>query len=852
MNFNKTFLLCLSFMFTFNLHASTLEKGWNLVSFPYIMDSNISTIMDDNIKTIWAYKQDKWSAYSSDTQYNQLLLDNNISLLTKLDASQGIWVEALKDFTPSFPVLSLYTNDINISKGWNLLGTIEDKTSLSQIDANATYWKYHSGEWLLGDNLSSENFKKFNTITKDEGFWIFSAFAHTYKEDLNKKVLFLDQNLIPQNISYDNKEVGLNGFLNIKPYISKIDINDSNFKTINNLYLDNTQRNFAIFLYNNRNTVLGSAEQNSLSALTVTDFTLPNYFTNFYHIVSFPIEAKVIKPVILSQNVAITISNLAMKKSLTISLDEINTAPQDIPTGKFIRGFNMKVLDSKKQELSLESLDGIALLKPRFTNIAEAQNLFIYAKSTTGWDFVGPAEQTTSTNAISKNWWSHFTSFVLLDVNDSAIYTKKANILNSEGASLRDVIIVSNNKITAVTDINGTFTYTAPEKPTELIAYKQGYEPQKIDINSSKTILLQHSSPTPNIAGIKIKRGKDFKLLYYTGNNKVQFTYASTDYTLKPILLADTGMNIYASIYKFGGHYAFAASNSTVATIQEDGTIAVLREGDGLIFDTFLLNNDSLYYGTFGDAFAKINTDGAIAVDEALSEYDFLDFPLATVYKPLITDNKIYIPLYNPSQTTNASLYIKGTQNPDTNNLNLLSSLGTPGKLSQTQDKIVFGTSKSKIIFIDKTSNALSQTVDFNGTGIIAKILSLDGNYFAIDTNGTIKKFDSSLELISTVSLSPASNLQLNNGNLLIAAQNGNLYTLDTNLNLINTVHLDSAIIAEPLIYNNTLYTITKNGSFYKDSIKIGSFNTKVSNIELIESSIIFGAENGSIWKIDI
>ena len=847
----KTIFMSALLMMTLNLSAFSLHQGWNLISLPYnstFLGSLQNT--ENNVTSVWTYKG-KWQAFSPRADISKLFVDNNISLLKKITPSDGVWVQLDGNYTSTFAATPAYTNEMNITKGWNLLGTIESVTSLYAIDSKAIFWKYKNGEWLLGDNKSAEGLKKFSTISSDEGFWVYSDRAYKYKENRNKQILFVDENLMPQSGVVVDPNAGLasdiDGVVDVHPFLNTLNIQDPRFHPINNLKLDYSDRVPVVFLEESGLKIIG--EENSSSELVVTDFTLPDYFESFYPVAFFPVEAKVVPPLISGLDVSVLVVNKDMKQSLTLFLNKMSTSPQNLPVGKFIKGFDMQVRDVHASLIPLEKLNGQANLKPAFSNVEGVTHPYVYAKNGESWDFVGPAFQRGST-FVSKNWYDKFTSFVLVDVNESNFYTSKRQVFNENGQVLRDVVVLSDAKISASSDYNGTFHYAAPSKPKKLIAFKQGYLPQLLDTNASDTIVLKKMLQVADVAGLHSQLDENFVPTYVIGTKRAHFTYVGDDYTLKPELLAETNKTIYSSVYPYNDGLAFAASDSTVEMLTSDKHLKKLREGDGLIYDTFYVKNNTVYYGTFGDTFGTIQSDGTISIDNALSDFSFLNFALATIYKPLISDTKIYIPLYNQDASTKASLYIKGRLESATNNLAMLSNLGTPGKLTQTAQSVIFGTSSSQIIFVDKESNSVTKQIDFNGSGIIAKEVTLNDTIFAVDLNGTVKKFSSAGEELASLHLSPASNLLINTDELLVGAFDGKMYHLDTNLHILKTEQLDSAIIAEPIIYNGNIYTITTSGNFYKNSTLIGTFATKVTNITLANGILLFAGENGSIWKI--
>jgi len=844
MNKIKYSLVCCALLSSINLSAIDLKQGWNLVSLSG--DFNTSQLTNENIKSIWSY-DGNWSAYSSDDSYNKLLKDNNITTLNKINSSQGVWIQTTsKTTTPS--VTSSMTNDINITKGWNLIGSIEDYTPLNAIDPNALYWKYN-GDWLLGANKTVDsNITQFSTIQKNDGVWIYSASDHIYKEDIQKKFLFLDENLIPQKVSFDDKNASLDGYIHSN-YKGDFDFNNSGFVPFtagfenNELvseYASGESENYALFLEDNTNQV--SFENNGTDYMKVPYFSLPDYFLNFEDIKFIAIEAKPIKPLLMSANVIMILSNVNMKQSLTLSFTDIDSSNDFTDIGTFIKGVSTKVQGSDKENIVASTIDGQMNLKPIFKNISNVTNPYIYALNGTNWELVGPAYISKYGSAVSKNWYNKFTSYALVDVDTTNMYNHSAIIKNEQGQVLRDVLVVSDNKIAVSTNKDGNFTYTAPSMPKKLVAYKQGYQPLILDMNSSNSVIIKPLQAITGVSGLNGKFDKDFNTIYTIGDKNKEFTYIGTDYTMKPQLLADTDYIIYSTVYPYNDGYVFGASNAIISKIESDGNITKVDEGKGIIYDGMIVENNTLYYGTFGDNFTLKNNDTNNTVDQDDFGYE-LD--LAVVYKPIVTSDKIYIPTYNQDINVSGSLIVS-----DLNNTTeaTLSNVGTPGKLSHTSSDIVFGRSDSKVVFIDKTSNTISKNIDFGGAGIIAKVVALDSNYFAIDLNGLLKNLDTN----NSIQLTPSSNLIVSNSELIVADHNGTIYHLNSSFTLNRVDTLDGTIVAEPIVYGSDIYTITSNGKFYKNKTLIGTFNTKVSNMNLVEDSIVFGCENGMVWKVKL
>jgi len=851
MNKIKMSFLCSVLVGSCTLNALEVKQGWNLVSLA--SDVNAALFDKKEVRSVWSYDK-KWLAYSSDENYSALLKNENFEEIGSIKSSQGFWVHALEPFSQNVAVSQ--QNDINITNGWNLIGTIEEETSLKEIDPDALFWKYSDNQWFLGDTLSHSAYKSFSTISKEEGVWIASSSDFVYKEDRKKKFLFLNEKLIPQSVDYEDINSSFGGFVHHDvvgdfhfqnngyiPFSAGFEQNE-----LVSEYVSGEDENYAVFLEDATNQV--RFEKDSTEFMKVPYFILPDYFLNFEDIKFIAIEAKPVKPLLMSEDVLMILSNVSLKQSVTLSFEKISSDAQLLSYGTFISGVSTEVKNSQKEIINPLSINGQMNLKPIFKNISEIPvNPYVYVLNDGTWELLGPALYKNG-SLISKNWYNKFTSFAVVDVDDANLYTYNNVIQNEQKQALRDVLVVSNNKLAVSTSNSGEFTYNAPSTPQRLVAYKKGYKPLVLDLNTTQKQTMFLETSLSAVDGLDAGYDENFKIVYTVGEKNKEFTYIGENYDIRPKLIANTDAIIYTAVYKYQDGYVFGASDSRVLKVGTDSEITKLREGDGIIYDGFVVeNNNTIYYGTFSDTFTQID-ENSTKLDDELSGFDFLKYGLSVAYKPFLTEDKVYIPLFNQSEDTKTSLYVKGRNDITTNNLDLISNIGTPGKLSQIDSDIVFGTSDSKIVFVDtlKDTDAISKTIEFSTKGIIAKVVQLENALYAIDLNGLLKNLDTN----QSIQLTPSSNLIATENELIVADHNGKVYHLSKELQIIKEYQFDGAIIAEPLVYNANLYTITSNGKFYVNEELIGTFNTKVTNINRIEESIVFGGENGAVWKIEI
>ena len=151
----------------------SLKKGWNLISANIPLDSITS-----NIQIVWQYdgNTSKWSAYSSIENLKETLKKEEINSIDLITVDQGTWVLANKAHELEITIIEKAISDNKFNKGWNLKGTENNLTvtNLECVDSLLnSAWKYTEGTWKLYTPIvGNYNIESFDTINKNEGFWI--------------------------------------------------------------------------------------------------------------------------------------------------------------------------------------------------------------------------------------------------------------------------------------------------------------------------------------------------------------------------------------------------------------------------------------------------------------------------------------------------------------------------------------------------------------------------------------------------------------------------------------------------------------------------------------------------------
>lgn len=150
----------------------SLQQGWNLVSANLDLNN-----LPNSIEAIWKYSNSQWKLYTELSDITEETLNSlNISQIESISNDEGIWIKTSYDDN----VTILNNNSVSITQfnnGWTLAGTGVDldttELSCNNDDTISVIWKYKNEQWLLATDIANNlNLESFNTINKNEGFWI--------------------------------------------------------------------------------------------------------------------------------------------------------------------------------------------------------------------------------------------------------------------------------------------------------------------------------------------------------------------------------------------------------------------------------------------------------------------------------------------------------------------------------------------------------------------------------------------------------------------------------------------------------------------------------------------------------
>ncbi len=156
-----------------------IKKGWNLVSLKN--DINITKFSNYPIDICWVYQNDKWGGYATDKNIQKLLKEYNLTI-QKVNAQNGIWIKAQKEFVYDIDTIKDGCIEFNLSSKWNLLANpsfmkLDLATLLSHFSARVI-WIWKDSQWQIytdDDSLKEKVLQLgYNFIDKvnTKGFWI--------------------------------------------------------------------------------------------------------------------------------------------------------------------------------------------------------------------------------------------------------------------------------------------------------------------------------------------------------------------------------------------------------------------------------------------------------------------------------------------------------------------------------------------------------------------------------------------------------------------------------------------------------------------------------------------------------
>ena len=167
----------------------TLNNGWNLISLPVDMNLSQSEFNTKfpHAKTIWTYRDGKWSAYFLNSAIQKQIESNpNINTLVRINKGDGFWlknngVEKINFSGNKYSILNNAKLTNNIS-GWRLLGGGSDinVTTLNKINSainivwsyNSDVWSAYSPDEAMQTLINNNGFFTIKTINTGVGFWV--------------------------------------------------------------------------------------------------------------------------------------------------------------------------------------------------------------------------------------------------------------------------------------------------------------------------------------------------------------------------------------------------------------------------------------------------------------------------------------------------------------------------------------------------------------------------------------------------------------------------------------------------------------------------------------------------------
>jgi hypothetical protein len=853
-----------------SLYSFEIQKGWSLVSIPF-ENVKVDEFKNQNSFTIWSYDS-KWIAYSGNKNTQDRFDKYNIKKLTHVDSQSGYWVYSTngtsldnEKYNPSIQ------EDIYTSTGWNLLGA-NDVFEINDFNNNSIVWKYQDNKWMLGNNKKSNNFTSFDKINLGEGYWVYNDSPQEIAFDNRKALWVFDENIVPianANIEYTDNTKDISngyGFDFVKNKSAKIKKNGYEDKFVNftldvisESQLKAKSNNYVVFLSNKSNFKLDDIDLEKVDTQgSLISYILPDYLESYSDKFSLVVTAKPVDPIFsdTSANAFFVMTKNKMDKSITIDIKVINdssnlSAKLD---AEFIKGFKTTLLGSDFKKIDLKDTIGKLKVKPMIKSTKIEDGAYLYALKDGKWEMVCEASY-NGYFVKSSQWYDGITEFAFAKPYIKNEYTNTITCKDKDlGKVLKNCISITNSKEIAISNKDGIFEIKSKNTPRYVHIYKNGYQRTTLDLNASIVELKKLPKYQENI---KIKYSNDDSLIKYVGDDDFGFEFTSDDFSIVPKLIFSNEIPIYSKVYKYKDGYVFAKSNGEIIYLKDNIPVELINQG-GFIYDSLIVENNNLAYattgGNFGGIITKDDTEYKLKPDDFESDvYDFSDrnTRLAIVNTPIINNNIIFYPSYDSADSmVTADIetieYGFATVTLVSNN-----DYGIAGKANKYGDGIIYGTSKSKVIISTKDS-VQKELCSLNNGEIVAKPQIIDTNIYIISKDGYLSEVSPSGDIIKSIKLDGSISMVQSDKNLIVVSLNGLVYQIDKDLNILKQYNLETKLISNPIVINNKIFIISKNGQFFVDENKIGKFNSKVISINQIDNNILVSCENGSIWKIKI
>ena len=222
----KLLLLAIfSQIFLFASQIIPIHRSWQMVGVSGDL-LNLNDFNRSEIKLVWAYNNNTWSVFSSQSDLQEAI--GNFNKLSSIPKNSSVWI--LSDKTGYMKIDANRSNNthVNLHTGWQMIGndigwsSLEDfnRSEVSIVwmyDGMNRKWKAFSPDSQFSTQLTSANIDTLKNIPANKGIWVYanSAFSvDTYKiiEDINSTE---DEYVTPTQNAYDYNADGT-AFLKIK------------------------------------------------------------------------------------------------------------------------------------------------------------------------------------------------------------------------------------------------------------------------------------------------------------------------------------------------------------------------------------------------------------------------------------------------------------------------------------------------------------------------------------------------------------------------------------------------------------------------------------------------------------
>ena len=173
------YALLITLSASFSAHTTeqqsiTLQKGWNLIGFPFTPTQTPQELLQlaPSIESIWHYQNDDWSSYQVS---DGVIISNS---LNKFYGGKGYWLHlggSQSSVTIQFDS-SDSLSEINLSADWNMIGLSEEHLNIERlIDSTniESIWSWNDEYWSSYNKSVPQFLNSLQNLQIGKGYYVY-------------------------------------------------------------------------------------------------------------------------------------------------------------------------------------------------------------------------------------------------------------------------------------------------------------------------------------------------------------------------------------------------------------------------------------------------------------------------------------------------------------------------------------------------------------------------------------------------------------------------------------------------------------------------------------------------------